>query len=963
MNVAPADQILQYIAWGLALIEFVLALYVLLLNVWHAANRHVGGLLLLFALNSFALGAMVGATDAIQATWPSYVMAATLPVASPGLFLVTVVLLKPNWLRGRWRWVWWSAYVLILWPILLTLVDARLGTRLWYTGLDAGTYTGGYVPLAELTAGAQSPLLRMLNFRVAPAAVLVTLLYVALLDKQVTRLARRLTWLLLGAQIAVMIVMFGLRNLLAGEVSALIANTIYVLAYAYAAFQQMLSERRAQRVRLQVRLTALILAVTLPLLLGVVTFVGSRAWELIEQDAVERLGVTNRALASNVAVWLDMNIQSLRELVLLPDIVSMDPERQKPILEAMAEAHPHMYLVSTTDLDGINVARNDDQLPKDYHDRLWHIGARNGTPVTFQTLIDRTSGQPALVVSMPIRNESGGIVGVGMFATDLNLVAQGVQASNVGETGFAFVVDAHNNVVAHPDPAVSSELQDFNTYPPVYALRGGERGIITFTDDEGKQWRAYVDELSGYKDARWGVVVQQQEAELLSVLRSTQLVSWAAVGVGVLILAALSWLTVRQVTRPIGALTETATEIAAGDLTRVAPVEGEDEIGILARTFNSMTEQLRTLIGGLEQRVADRTRDLERRARYLEASAQVSRDAASVLELQQLLEQVVSLVSTYFGFYHAGIFLLDQDKEWAVLQAASSEGGQRMLARNHRLKVGEVGIVGYVTGRGEPRVALDVGEDAVYFDNPDMPETRSEMALPLRARGEIIGALDVQSTEPEAFSDEDVEVLQTLADQVAMAISNARLFEQAQEALEAERRAYGELSREAWAEALGRRPGLGYTCDANGVAPVAVSTATRDDGDLPELIVPITMRGQMIGAVRAHKPDDAGEWSPGEVELMEMLTERLGVALESARLYQDTQRSAVRERLTGEITARMRETLDMDTVLKTAAQEVRQALGLPEVVVRLCGSPPSSQAAGDVRGDEPARSDSEERSV
>ncbi len=323
----------------------------------------------------------------------------------------------------------------------------------------------------------------------------------------------------------------------------------------------------------------------------------------------------------------------------------------------------------------------------------------------------------------------------------------------------------------------------------------------------------------------------------------------------------------------------------------------------------------------------------------------MARDAALVLEPQQLLERVTALISMHFGFYHAGIFLLDEAGEWAVLQAASSEGGQRMLARNHRLKVGEVGIVGYVTGRGEPRVALDVGADAVYFDNPDMPDTRSEMALPLRARGEIIGALDVQSTEPEAFSDEDVEVLQTLADQVALAISNARLFEQAQEAVEAERRAYGELSREAWIETLGRRPGLGYTCDAAGVAPAAAHTAARDDGDLPELTVPITVRGQVIGAINAHKPDDTGEWATGEVELMETLTERLGVALESARLYQDTQRRAARERLTGQVTARMRETLDIEAVLKTATDEIYRALGLEKIIVRLATEEADDESA------------------
>jgi GAF domain-containing protein len=349
----------------------------------------------------------------------------------------------------------------------------------------------------------------------------------------------------------------------------------------------------------------------------------------------------------------------------------------------------------------------------------------------------------------------------------------------------------------------------------------------------------------------------------------------------------------------------------------------------------------------LEQHVADRTRDLERRARYLETTARVARDTSSVLDLQNLLTRVVTLVSERFGFYHTGVFLLDPAGEWAVLQSASSEGGQRMLARGHRLRVGEEGIVGYVTGRGEPRIALDVGADAVFFDNPYLPDTRSEMALPLRARGEIIGALDVQSKEPQAFSDEDVAVLQALADQVAMAISNARLFKQAQESLEAGRRAYGEISREAWMQMLRIQPNLGFLSDHRGIFPVGdlwepqmeavlqTGEATPGDGDGTTMAIPIKVRGHVIGVVDAQKPGESSEWTAEEVTLVETLAEQLGLALESARLYQDTQRRAERERLTGQVAARMREILDVESVLKTAVREIGEALELHDIAIQL----------------------------
>jgi GAF domain-containing protein len=382
---------------------------------------------------------------------------------------------------------------------------------------------------------------------------------------------------------------------------------------------------------------------------------------------------------------------------------------------------------------------------------------------------------------------------------------------------------------------------------------------------------------------------------------------------------------------------------------------------MVPRLVNALSRSRRLAVeldnerAGLEQRVQERTLDLARRNTQLEAAAQVAREAAAIHNLGNLLQETARLISDRFGFYHAGIFLLDASGEWATLQAASSAGGQRMLARGHRLKVGEVGIVGYVTGRGEPRVALDVGTDAVFFDNPDLPETRSEMALPLRARGEIIGALDVQSTQPAAFSEDSIAVLQILADQLALAISNARLFQQAQESLKAERRAYGELSRQAWSELLRARPGLGERYDPHGMLPTTGQwrqdmklatqkgeTIVSQNGSTTALATPIKVRDLVIGVLDAHK--SAGEggsggegergWTAEEITLLETLADQLGVALENARLYQDTQRRAVRERLTGEVTARMRETLDVDTVLQTAVREIGEALGLHDVTIR-----------------------------
>jgi GAF domain-containing protein len=369
--------------------------------------------------------------------------------------------------------------------------------------------------------------------------------------------------------------------------------------------------------------------------------------------------------------------------------------------------------------------------------------------------------------------------------------------------------------------------------------------------------------------------------------------------------------------------------------------------------------ELEAIRASLEERVQERTRELARRAGYLEATATVARDAASILNLQEMLDRVAALISERLGFYHTAIYLTDAAGEWAELQAAWGTGGKRMIARRHRVPVSGKGIVPYAIDRGEPRLALDVGADAVFLNNPDLADTRSEAALPLRARGQIIGALDVHSDQPQAFEQEDIVALQTLADQVGLAISNARLFRQAQESLEAERRAYGQLSGEAWEEMLRVNPNLGYLFSQGALARLenrpagplsAPGQVENGNGDvppsqmqeLPELKLRVQARGNVIGTISAHKPDQAGTWTPEEIALLETLTEQLGTALESARLYQDSQRRATRERLIGEVTARMRETLDVEAVLKTAVGEVRQALGLEKVLVRLAPRPESA---------------------
>jgi GAF domain-containing protein len=368
-------------------------------------------------------------------------------------------------------------------------------------------------------------------------------------------------------------------------------------------------------------------------------------------------------------------------------------------------------------------------------------------------------------------------------------------------------------------------------------------------------------------------------------------------------------------------------------------------------------KQLRTALENLavelEDRVDERTKALGVRTRYLEAAADVGRTATSIYRLDELLPQVVEFISQRFDFYQVGIFILDDLGEYAVMQAASSDGGKQMLARNHKLKVGEQGIVGYVTSTGKARIALDVGEDAVHFDNPELPDTRSEMALPLFYGGRLIGALDVQSEVENAFSEDDISSLKVLADQVSMAINNAMLFEELQASLEAERKLFGDISREAWQDLIRKSSSQGYRYTGQQVLPTEKAwppemveamfkkqTINTTLNEAPVIAIPIIVSDQVIGVVRLSKNIGDIDWTDDETEFVETITERLSQALEGARLFHETQKQAAQEQMTGMISSQFRQSLNLDSVLKTAAKELSEAFNAKEVIIRMTPDEP-----------------------
>jgi HAMP domain-containing protein len=291
--------------------------------------------------------------------------------------------------------------------------------------------------------------------------------------------------------------------------------------------------------------------------------------------------------------------------------------------------------------------------------------------------------------------------------------------------------------------------------------------------------------------------VEQPQSVAFRAINQVSLLYYALAVMGLLGVGAVAFAGRRltdSLVRPIETLTQSAERIAGGDLDHRVSVARNDEIGLLAASFNRMTSELRGLYAGLEQKVAERTQDLEeanaqiiRRALQLQTSAEVARAASSILEVDQLLDQVVNLIRERFGFYHVQVFLLDAAGEYAVLRASTGEVGRQLLGRHHRLGVGSQSLIGYVTANRIPHVAMDVADDPFHRYNPLLPETRAELGIPLMVGERLIGVLDVQSTDVNAFGTEDIALFESLAAQIAVALDNARLFQESQRLARRER--------------------------------------------------------------------------------------------------------------------------------------------------------------------------------
>ena len=327
----------------------------------------------------------------------------------------------------------------------------------------------------------------------------------------------------------------------------------------------------------------------------------------------------------------------------------------------------------------------------------------------------------------------------------------------------------------------------------------------------------------------------------------------------------------------------------------------------------------------LQQRTAQLTitnQELENRTQKLHAIAAITATAASIHNFERLVSSIASIVSQRLGYDHVGVFLLDEQKQYAILRSISSETGLSMLSRGYRVQLGQKGAVGFAAQTGQAQIAFIDDMSAEFVGDPELPNSKSELALPLKSGDEVIGVLDLHSTETNAFASADISTLTILADQIGIALRNALIYERSERALREANVAFLNSSEKEWKGYVEKVQTKGYRYD--GIRPEALKESNRPQEDI--LSIPVQLRGQTIGKLRLKSSDNSKRWSDDELALAEATAERAALALEGARLLEEAQQRAAREAFLSDIASKLSTSFQMDSILRDTVEELGQAL-------------------------------------
>jgi GAF domain-containing protein len=327
----------------------------------------------------------------------------------------------------------------------------------------------------------------------------------------------------------------------------------------------------------------------------------------------------------------------------------------------------------------------------------------------------------------------------------------------------------------------------------------------------------------------------------------------------------------------------------------------------------------------LQDQMQEQTTILERRVTQLRTAAEITKSTSSITNPQLLIRQVTDSIKERFNLYYVGVFLVDPMKEFAVLQYGTGEAGRKMLANHHRLAVGGYSMIGWTTQTRKPRIAQDIGSEAVHFDNPLLPETRSELAIPITTTSTLFGAMTIQSNIAGAFDDNDILILQSIADSLAIALENNLSFEHSQKTLEEIRVLNKAFVQQAWGEAVAVHGDLSASYENPELQSV--------DDELKTVSVPIYLRDEVIGEINLEL--SGNDINQEEMEFLRSISTQTSSALENARLIDETQRAASKEQKLNDLSVQFSRALTIEDILKTAVTEFGKLPSVSEASISL----------------------------
>jgi GAF domain-containing protein/HAMP domain-containing protein len=570
-----------------------------------------------------------------------------------------------------------------------------------------------------------------------------------------------------------------------------------------------------------------------------------------------------------------------------------------------------------------------------------------------------------MFLTYPLANKQTGQI-IGVLAGRLNLDTLNqimTKRTGLGVSGVTYLVSRENNYLL-----TSSREGDLFTH--AYHSEGIDR-VLTGEDGAGiyADYRKPSVQVLGV--FRWmpelqaGLLAEIDEAEALNSYVQSRNFTIVLTGVTILVAVFVGLFVATYIARPIINLTQIAASIAAGNLNQRARFVPGNEIGVLATAFNSMTDQLRALIGSLEERIASRTRRLE-------IVTNVSERVSAILEVDPLLIEVVNQVQKHFRYYHAHIYLLDEQSKNLVVAAGTGQAGETMKQAGHSIPLNaQTSLVARAARSGQVVRVDNVYEAEDWLPNRLLPDTRSEMAIPivLGVENQVVGVLDVQEDKIAGLDESDANVLRSLANQVAVAIRNARLFKQVETALAEARMAQERYTAQVWqdtkraqgsVEHLYVRPAAspipevileeGEKQALTQQQPAIISVYDQVSSDLSEetlpvqqtLIAPVKLGGQVIGALQLHRasPSTSVEpamdaWAEQDLAFVEAVLDQLAQTAENLRLFEETREQAARERLIGQIGDKFRRAPDLETLLKLGVEELSRVLKPNRTFIRL----------------------------